>query len=286
MKNLPSKTANIPHIDATSCVEITRNSKSNFLSSFCFLSREKKDAMIKFYAFSRILDDCVDEPTTLQEKETSLKYWKTELLHTYKNKPQHPVMKELQTVINRFQVPQEYLEGIIHGCEIDLEKNRYRNIDELYDYCHHVAGLVGFVCLRIFENDSPETQKMAIELGKAFQLTNIIRDIKADLALNRIYVPKKIMEIFSYTEEDLMNHVENNNFFKMMKYFAQITESHYHAAFQVLKNDKKGKLKAAKVMASVYHRILKKIIKQKFPVFRKRVSLNPLEKALALVSLL
>lgn len=286
MKNLPSKTASIPHIDATSCLEITKNSKSNFLSSFRFLSREKKDAMIKFYAFSRILDDCVDEPVTLHEKQTALAYWKTELLHTYKNKPQHPVMKELQTVINRFQVPQEYLEGIIHGCEMDLEKNRYKNIDELYEYCHYVAGLVGFVCLRIFENDSLETQKMALELGKAFQLTNIIRDIKADLAIGRIYLPKKIMEIFSYTEEDMKNHIENKNFFKMMKYFAQITESHYQAAFEALKNDKNGKLKAAKVMASVYHKILKKIIKQKFPVFRKRVSLNPVEKMLSLVSLL
>lgn len=286
MKNLASKMSAIPHIDATSCSEITQNSKSNFLSSFRFLSEEKKEAMVKFYAFSRILDDCVDEPLTLPEKKLSLEYWRMQLLHTYEGNPEHPVMKELQAVINRFEVPQEYLFGIIRGCEMDLEKNRYETLEELYNYCRHVAGLVGFVCLRIFEADSPETQKMAIELGNAFQLTNIIRDVKADLELNRIYVPLKIMGIFGYTEEDLKGHVENENFFRMMKHLTQIAESHYQSAFQALKNDKQGKLKAAKVMASVYHKILQKIKKQNYPVFKKRVSLNPVEKILSLVSLL
>jgi len=273
-----AKSTNIPHFNAQSCDQITQASNSNFISSFKFLPKEKTDALTKIYAFFRIADDCVDELESSEDKQIALNYWKGELLKIYRNESAHPVMEELKIVILKYQIPENYFTGLIDGCQNDITKFRYETFQDLYDYCYKVAGLVGLTCLKIFEYDSPTSKQMAIDLGLAFQLTNIIRDIQSDLKLNRIYLAKEDMLNFSYTEQELINGIENQAFQNLMAYYANKAENYYQSAFAEFKKDKDNKLIAAKIMARVYHQILKKIQKKHFHVFDKKISLNFIEK--------
>lgn len=276
--NAQRTTKHIPHITAKTCKEITKSSKSNFLAAFRFLPKEKTQALIKVYAFFRIADDCVDELETADKKQRALNYWNEELKMTYRGESAHPVMKELKAVIDQYQIPQDYFTGLIKGCKMDITKFRYNTFDELYDYCYHVAGLVGLTCLKIFEYESPTANDMAINLGLAFQLTNIIRDIKSDLELGRIYLPQKDMQKFCYSENELVHKTENQAFFNLMTFYANKAEDYYQKACLEFKKDKDNKLAAVKVMAKIYRAILKKIQRNNYPVLRKRISLNPLEK--------
>lgn len=275
MQNLKSETSD-SHA-------VTRSSGSNFVMAFRFLPKENRKALSTFYAFSRIIDDCVDEPKTKPEKRASLDYWKTELSKMDGGSPDSPIMRELQAVVTRYKIPKEYLHGIIQGCEMDIEKNRYQTMEDLQDYCYHVAGLVGLTCLKIFEYESPTARDMAINLGLAFQLTNIIRDVQTDLAMDRIYFPLSEFKKFGYTEQDLIQGIENKNFFSLLEAMTQKAESHYQMASIEFAKDTEGKLKTARIMASVYHMLLRKIRRKNYPVFRERVSLNCFEKLFALV---
>ena len=278
-------TSSIPHINAPKCNSITGVSNSNFVKSFQFLPKEKTDALTKIYAFCRIVDDCVDEPSSREEKQTALDYWKNETLLIHDGTPAHAVTKEIAEVVQRFQIPKDYLLGLVHGCQMDINKSRYQTYIELKDYCYHVAGLVGLICLKIFEYESPTAKKMAVDLGLAFQLTNIMRDIRDDIKLNRVYLPQEDIEKFGYSEEELLNLTDNEAFKELMKLYYSRALEYYKSAFEEFARDKEGKLIAAKVMAKTYFKIFKKMKKQNFPVLRKKVSLNYFEKALIIIPL-
>lgn len=276
MRNLKYK--GIPHIQAKCCGDVLKRSRSNFLTAFLFIPKRQRQALRKIYTFFRIIDDCTDEPLDPETKKQSLHFWKMEVVKALRNESCHPVAEELKPVINRYRIPPEYFLGLIDGCHMDIVKTRYQNFSELSDYCHKVAGLVGFTCLRIFEYTSPTAEKMAADLGLAFQLTNIIRDLKADLGLGRIYLPLDDMKKFDCTENDLMAGKESDQFRRLMNHFAQMALHHYRLAFEEFKRDRQNKLIAAKIMAGFYLNILKKIIRKEFPVLQQRVSLNPVEK--------
>ena len=273
----------IPYQFAPDCQSITRGSKSNFIASFRFLPRYRTDALIKVYAFFRIADDCVDELDEPQDKLAALNFWRGHLELMYQGRPNHPVMAELYTIITRFNIPQEYFFGLLDGCEMDVNKTRYQNFAELYQYCYRVAGLVGLTCMKIFEYESDSAKRMAVDLGMAFQLTNIIRDIRDDLKLNRIYLPVQDIQQFGYSEQELRAGVENAAFINLMDFYYHKASGYYDLALSEFEFDPEDKLVAAKVMTTFYHAILKKIRAKRFPVLRKKVSLNVFEKTYLLL---
>ncbi|MDO8520433.1 MAG: squalene/phytoene synthase family protein [Deltaproteobacteria bacterium] len=260
---------------------ITARSRSNFSSAFLFLPKEKRLAIKRVYAFFRIIDDIVDEAPD-SSAAGLISTWKNELDLAYTGGPSLPLMKELQETIVRFKIPKEYFLKLIEGCEMDLAKHRYLTFEELYEYCYRVAGVVGLVCMKIFEYQSPTSEQTAIALGVALQLTNIIRDVGVDLDKGRIYLPEEDLKRFGVSEKDLIARTGGENFSRLMEYQYERAKKYYEQGTAEFKNDPEKKLRVARIMASVYFEILNKIRRKKYPVLVKRVRLSTFQKSVIL----
>ncbi len=171
------------------CQEKTANSGSSFYYSFMFLPKQKREAITALYAFCREVDDIADECTDLQIAQTKLNWWRSEIENLYLGQPQHPVSKALVEPIKTYNLNAEHFIEIIDGMEMDLNFNRYEDFKQLQLYCYRVASVVGLLSAQIFEFNNRKTLKFAHDLGMAFQLTNIIRDVGEDARRNRIYLP-------------------------------------------------------------------------------------------------
>jgi phytoene synthase len=268
----------IPHIDAVSCVAVTEASGSTFARAFGVLTPERRKALSIVYAVFRILDDCVDELSDPLQQNEALDFWQARIDAAYEGQPDHAVAMELAPVVARFKIPQTYFSGLIAGCRMDIIQKRYATINELYDYCYRVASLVGLCCLKIFEYDSPSAEKMAVDLGQAFQLTNILRDVKNDLQRDRIYLPADLLSKHHYTEDDLRAGSRSENFLAMMDELNALAETYYAAAWTEFAKDSDGKLASARLMALAYRKILRKLHKRRWPIFGDKISLNFWEK--------
>lgn len=265
---------------------ITARSKSNFSSSFFFLPPEKRHAIQNIYAFFRVVDDVVDEEIDPLKQKELLDAWKRELISTYKDLTIVPLLKELKTIIDRFKIPQQHFLLLIEGCEMDITKKRYATFNELYDYCYRVASMVGLVCMKIFEYESPTSEEAAINLGVALQLTNIIRDVGVDLQKGRIYLPMEDLDKFGVTEADLISKKKTESFLKLMNFQYERALTYYEKGMSELKKDKEKKLLVVRIMAEVYRHLLKKIKRRRYPVLNKRIRLHLHEKLALLVSTL
>src|SRR6202789_4558483 len=185
---------------------ITKKSASNLALAFILLPKQKRDAMSALYAFCREVDDVADDETVPTEKRrTQLADWRDDVRRVFENgSPQFPVNQELQSVIKQFSLPFELFDELIKGCEMDLEIKRYENFEQLELYCHRVASVVGLLSIEIFGYQNPACRDYAIYLGKALQLTNILRDVRSDAARGRIYLPESSLEQFNVSENEIL----------------------------------------------------------------------------------
>lgn len=257
---------------------IMAQSRSNFSSSFLFLPREKRDAIRTVYAFFRVVDDVVDEeqePSLQQEKINNIKKMVLEL---DQGNPSVPLFCELKKTVSRFSIPLSHFLELISGCEMDIQKKRYETFPELYEYCYRVASVVGLVCMKIFEYESPSSKEAAINLGMALQLTNIIRDVGIDLKKNRIYLPWEDLRRFGVTESDLVHRTNGEAFKNLMQFQYERACDYYEKGFAEFSRDDQKKLLAARIMGVVYRSILEKIRRHGWPVLHQKVKLNFLEK--------
>ncbi|MEY3244400.1 MAG: hypothetical protein RJB20_640 [Pseudomonadota bacterium] len=186
------------------CQEKTAKSGSSFYYSFRFLSKSRRLAITALYAFCREVDDIADECTDLSVAKTKLNWWRSEIERLYQNQPQHPVSKALLQAIHTYQLDAEHFMEIIDGMEMDLNFNRYQDFKQLQLYCYRVASVVGLLSAQIFGFKNRKTLKFAHDLGMAFQLTNIIRDVGEDARRNRIYLPLDELAKFGVSEDDLL----------------------------------------------------------------------------------
>lgn len=264
---------------------INSRSRSNFSSAFFFLPREKRLAIRRVYAFFRVIDDIVDESSDTEKQKKLIGSWKTALHEMYAGRPAIPLLVELGESTARFGIPMEYFAGLIEGCEMDLVKKRYLTFGELYEYCYRVASMVGLVCMKIFEHESPSSEESAVNLGIALQLTNIIRDVGVDLEKGRIYIPGEDLARFHVSEQDLREGKTNQPFMQLMNCQYERALDYYKKGF--MEFEKGGRrLLAARIMGMVYLKILKKIQKKDYPVFSERVHLNFAEKLCVLANAL
>jgi len=266
------------------CRHVTRKSSSNFSHAFRLLSSDRHDALCALYAFCRFMDDIADQPedalaqpvgSSRREKlSTLLSTWREELRHCYAGAPRHPISQALADVIQRFPIRQEYLAGIIDGVEMDLSRTRYTTFAELYEYCYRVASLVGLACIEIFGYRRPSTQEYAVNLGIAFQLTNILRDVGEDAQRGRIYLPTEDLARFGYSEDELFAGSYNEAFAHLMLFEGERAREYYQAALKHLPPEDRRSLVAAEAMRLIYARLLDTLTERQFHVFGTRVTLT------------
>lgn len=279
MQNLENKNTEIQNSNER---KITKKSRSNFLFSFSFLNKEKNEALNTVYAYCRKTDDIADDnEVNTDEKLIQLKKWRDSLERSLNDEETaNPLMNNLNKVIKKFNIPEEPFYDLIEGMEIDLKKNRFRTFAELADYCYKAASNVGLMCIEIFGYKNPETKNFAINLGIALQLTNILRDIKADAERGRIYIPQEDLRRFNYKESDLLEGRYNEDFIKLMKFECGRAKYFYKEADKSLSDEDRGSMFAARIMEQIYLRILRKIERKNYNVFEKKVSISDLRKAM------
>ncbi len=260
------------------CQQKAVASGSSFYYSFLFLPPERRRAITALYAYCREVDDVVDECTDAAVARTKLKWWRDEIGHLYDGKPQHPVTKALACAIVAYDIQQQHMLELIDGMAMDLDYNRYPDFDTLKLYCRRVAGVVGLMSASIFGYSDKRTLEYAPELGLAFQLTNIIRDVGEDARRNRIYLPLDEIAKFAVTEADIENARESENFQKLMAFQIDRAITHYDAAFAKLpQQDRKPQIPGI-IMAGIYRTLLEEIRDDGCKVLKQRTSLTPVRK--------
>jgi phytoene synthase len=259
--------------------EAVARSRSNFYYSFVVLPIEKRRAFCAVYAFMRYCDDISDGDAGFETKRAMLKDWRARLDAAYAGSVQdNPILPAFRDSVNRFSIPAQYFHWIIDGAEMDLDIAEYRTFEDLYRYCFHVASAVGLVCLQIFGFADERAKKYAEQCGIAFQLTNILRDVKEDAESGRIYLPTEDLRKFGYTPEELRKGVVDERFRKFMRFEEERAREYYAAARNLLPLIEASSRPALWAMIRIYERILDKIVEQQFDVFRRRVHLAGTEK--------
>ena len=242
------------------CRQKAAESKSSFLAGFRFLPQPKRDAMTVLYAFCRELDDVVDDCSDRHVAQTTLNWWRGELAKVFGGEmPEHPVCRALKTVAADFGLPQEELEDIINGMQMDLEQARYGRFEDLKLYCYRVAGVVGRLIARILGFRRPETLQYAETLGLALQLTNIIRDVGEDARNGRIYLPTEELQRFNVPAQVLMQCTPTPEFAALMDFQINRTRDTYREAVALLPSEDKKSQKVGLVMGSIYYALLNEI---------------------------
>ncbi len=257
---------------------ITKASRSNFAPSFLFLPKDQRSAIETVYAFSRLIDDAVDQSRSPSEAKEHIGEFRASLSNAASGRPTHPVIEALLRVAGRYDIPHPLFEELISGVEMDLTVTRYSTFEELYGYCYKVASVIGLICIRIFRCRTPESRDHAVAQGIAFQLTNILRDVRSDFDRGRIYLPGEDMARFGYTEKMLASSSSNDAFRHLMAFEADRADVYYRKARELIRPEDRRALVASEIMAETYHRILESIRRADYDVFNHRFSLSSAEK--------
>jgi phytoene synthase len=260
------------------CQDKAAASGSSFYYSFLFLPPERRRAITALYAFCREVDDVVDETSDPQVAATKLAWWRTEAAAMYEGRPRHPVTQALAPFCAKFSISHAHLAEIIDGMEMDLTQARYLDWPGLERYCHRVASVVGICAAGIFGYSDPRTLEYARNLGLAFQLTNIIRDVGEDARKNRIYIPMDDLKRFDVTAADLLNARHSEKFAALMKFEADRAKSLYAAAFAALPAVDRRAQRPGLIMAAIYRALLDEIERDGFQVLKGKTSLTPMRK--------
>jgi phytoene synthase len=245
---------------------------SNFALSFLFLPGPQREAIEHVYAFCRALDDVSDSALSPEEKKSRLDFWREELGRCYDGRGTHPIILPLQKTVKEFRLTRTNFEELLRGVEMDLTISRYSNFVHLSQYCYRVAGTVGLICIEIF--GCPEDRDYAVALGIAFQITNILRDVKDDAQRGRIYLPQEDLHRFGYTEAELLNSTYNEPFVKLMRFEAERAVDYFRRAADLLTPEHRRKLIASEIMAAIYSALLRRIKTVRYNVFEHRVRLS------------
>ncbi len=260
------------------CKSKAASSGSSFYYSFLFLPPPRRRAITALYAFCREVDDVVDEIEDQQLARTKLAWWRSEIANLYAGNPQHPVTQALAPCIEPYGITAERLNEIIDGMQMDLEQSRYLDFKGLERYCYLVAGVVGLLAAGIFGYRNPQTLEYAKNLGLAFQLTNIIRDVGEDARRNRIYLPMDELKRFEVPASDILNARASDNFTRLMQFQAERARSYYAQAQACLPAEDRRQQRAGLIMAAIYRTVLDEVAADGFRVLTQRTSLTPMRK--------
>jgi len=265
---------------------ITKKSASNLALAFVLLPKTKRDAMSALYAFCREVDDVADdEAVPVEQRRAQLAAWRADIQRACGSEtPQFIVNREFQPVIREYRLPFTLFDELIKGCEMDLDTNRYEAYEPLELYCHRVASVVGLLSIEIFGYQNPACRDYAIYLGKALQLTNMLRDVRTDAGRGRIYLPLSELKKFNVSEAEILRHEYSERFRALAGSVAARAKHFYQLAQQTLPAEDRRSMVAAELMGSVYWRLLQKLERQQFNVFGPELTrLNKAQKILLIL---
>ena len=260
------------------CEQKAAASGSSFYYSFRFLTPERRRAITALYAFCREVDDVVDETHDPEVAARQLDWWRAEVDKIYAGTPEHPVGIALKPVVQDFRLPREHLLEIIDGMQMDLEQARYADFKALQLYCYRVASVVGLLAAEIFGYSNRQTLKYAHDLGIAFQLTNIIRDVGEDARRGRIYLPVSELEQFNVPAKDILEARDSENFQRLMAFQIERAQKYYDQALAQLPPEDRKSQRAGLIMAAIYRQTLREVEADGCRVLTHRISLTPIRK--------
>jgi len=272
------------------CRGITRSRAKNFYYGFLVLPKRKRRALCAVYAFMRRCDDIADDPSLpVRDRRQKLDLWLNEFHAAQAGHPtDDPILLALTDAQRRFGIPAGLLDALGFGTTMDVDENpdhpapsglevQYFSFEDLQHYCYNVASVVGLVCIRIFGYNTPEAEPLAERCGLAFQLTNIIRDIKEDAALGRVYLPGKDLAEFGISATDIAS-VDPARIRPLLELEAQRAFENYGAADELIPLIHEDSQPALWVLVTIYRSLLEKIVRLNYDVFTRRVSLSVWEK--------
>jgi phytoene synthase len=272
------------------CRHIARSAAKNFYYGFLALPARKRNALSAVYAFMRHADDISDDPSIpVEQRREKLTEWLNALRRVVEGeRTDDPVLMALADTQKTFNIPLDLLEKLVQGTAMDLPKAEgsgksgpavhYETFDQLYDYCYHVASVVGLVCIRIFGYRDPRAEKLAEETGVAFQLTNIIRDVKEDSQLGRVYLPSEDLHRFGVKASALTNGNAATSLRPVLEFEAQRAREYYRSAEELLPLIDDDSQPALWTLVEIYRRLLERIAARNYDVFSERVRLSAAEK--------
>ncbi len=260
------------------CRRVARSRAKNFYYSFVLLPRRKRDAMCAVYAFMRVCDDLSDEPGA---RRAALDAWRKGLDRALQGDfDGHPCWPALYDTVRRFGLPPRYLHEMIEGVCSDLDWRPIRTFDELYRYCYLVASVVGLTIIHIFEFSSPEALPLAEKCGVAFQLTNILRDVREDRERGRVYLPEEDLRRFGVDPRDLRY---DDQFRDLMRFEAERAKAYYRESLPLIDLVHPDSRHSLAALIAIYRRLLEKIENSGYDVLSRRVSLSASEKLFLLL---
>jgi 15-cis-phytoene synthase len=261
------------------CCRIARRTAKNFYYSFLIMPQSKRAAMCAIYAFMRRSDDIADSAANPAVASKELRQWRAQVdAALTRGEFADPILPALADTVRRYQIPHRHFHELLDGAEMDQTTTRYATFDDLYKYCYHVASAVGLVVLPVFGFKDQAALVPAEACGIAFQLTNILRDVKEDAQMGRIYLPLEDLRQFGVLEDDILNARVSPQFLELMQFEAARAHEFYGKAQPLLgmiDADSRGTLA---VMMGIYGGILRKIEENHFAVFDKKVRLSTIEK--------
>jgi phytoene synthase len=252
---------------------------TNFYYSFLVLPAERRHAIVAVWDFCRAVDDAVDEIADEAKAACEIARWRKELAASFDGASTTTTQgRELAPVIRRFNLPRGAFEALIEGVEMDLGARRYETFDELYEYCIRVASAVGLICVEIFGYEDAAARQYATDLGVALQLTNILRDVPADLVRGRVYIPQEDLRRYGCSESDLATEVKragggvrSEHVKALLRAQAVRAREYYARAAAALPRRDARKLVAAEIMGAIYRAILTRIERRDYDVFSELV---------------
>jgi phytoene synthase len=266
------------------CRRVARTRARNFYYSFVLLSRAQRNAMCAVYAFMRYCDDLSDEPGA---NRIAIEQWRAALDEALAGRcDAHPVLPAFHDTAIRYRIPARYFHEMIDGVASDLEPRRMRTFEELYRYCYQVASTAGLTTIHILGFDSAEAPPLAEKCGIAFQMTNILRDIREDADLGRIYLPAEDLARFHVTEDDIRAGLRTPEFIELMDFEAGRARQYYKESQPLLAMVHRGSRASLGALISIYSRLLDRIERSNYDVFTRRISLPAAEKSWIVVKAL
>jgi phytoene synthase len=276
------------------CRGISRRAAKNFYYGFMVLPADKRNALSAVYAFMRHADDISDEPGgDPQQKRQKLGEWLEAAKAVFAGKStDDPVLMALGDAQQKFKIPPELFEKLVYGTSMDLDIPPpsgespvvlCNTFADLKQYCYYVASVVGLVCIKIFGYEDSKAEFLAEDCGLAFQLTNIIRDVKEDAAMGRIYIPEEDLartnlSAANFSPAVLQDPLQAQQLRPALEYEAERARKYYESAKWLMELIEEDSRAALWVLVEIYSQLLQKITDRNYDVFTERVRLTVWEK--------
>jgi 15-cis-phytoene synthase len=266
------------------CHSMARREAKNFYWGFISLPREQRNAIYALYDFARQVDDEADAAANTPDLPGRLRVHRERLTACVRGEyGDDPVMHVLSVAVARFGIPEHELQMLVDGCEMDGTKTRYETWDELRAYCNLVASVVGRMCVRIFGFEDDEALRRADDLGIALQLTNILRDVREDVGLGRIYLPQDDLQRFGISEDALLAGGVIDGWEALIAFESVRAREYFTEGYKVLDYIERRPAACVRTMAGIYERILEKIERDPTLPLHRRAGLSSTEKVAAMV---